>query len=100
MAERADPAITTAARRWRAAACVLCVGALALGARAPAAAQGEPSWVVDPADPGVNLPPVGRSLFDHLLSLSRDGPSAPELPRTFALLRQRIEAELSRDPQA
>jgi hypothetical protein len=34
-------------------------------APAPPAA---PRWIVDPREPGPSLPPVGRSLFDHLLA--------------------------------
>ncbi|MDX5370633.1 MAG: hypothetical protein LPL29_14785, partial [Alphaproteobacteria bacterium] len=29
-------------------------------------AHSEPVWVVEPGNPGPDLPPQGRSLFDHL----------------------------------
>ena len=29
-------------------------------------AAADPVWVVDPGSPGSDLPPQGRSLFDHL----------------------------------
>ena len=32
------------------------------------AANAEPVWVVAPGDPGPDIPPQGRSLFDHLTS--------------------------------
>ena len=31
-----------------------------------------PVWVVDPAVPGDNLPPAGRSLFDQLFAVDRN----------------------------
>lgn len=51
-------------------------------------AQGTPEWAVDPQDPGPNLPPAGRSLFDHLFA--RDG-----VPFPFAALLARIEERAS-----
>jgi hypothetical protein len=47
-------------------------------------AQGTPEWAVDPQDPGANLPPAGRSLFDHLFA--REG-----VPFPFTQLLGRIE---------
>lgn len=51
-------------------------------------AQGTPEWAVDPQDPGPNLPPAGRSLFDHLFA--RDG-----VPFPFSSLLARIEERAS-----
>jgi len=31
----------------------------------------ESPWVVDPAEPGPDLPPAGRSLFDFLITMER-----------------------------
>lgn len=47
-------------------------------------AQGTPEWAVDPHDPGPNLPPAGRSLFDHLFA--REG-----VPFPFPALLARVE---------
>ncbi|HET6676582.1 MAG TPA: hypothetical protein VFG71_14650, partial [Nitrospiraceae bacterium] len=58
---------------------------------APAA---EARWVVDPADPGPDLPPVGRSLFDHVIT-ERQGPHMVyRVPFPFTALVQKIEQEL------
>ncbi|PKO34559.1 MAG: hypothetical protein CVU34_07335 [Betaproteobacteria bacterium HGW-Betaproteobacteria-7] len=81
-------------------ACLLSV-ASGLGTTMPAAAEKPtrpPDWVVTPAAPGDNLPPVGRSLFDQLFAVSRQGQATIELPFPFASLLARIDAELARDP--
>ena len=57
-----------------------------------------PTWVVDPAVPGDDLPPVGRSLFDQLFAVARNGQSAIELPFPFTALLARLDAELIADP--
>src|SRR5918995_3114495 len=60
-----------------------------------------PTLAVDAADPGPNLPPVGRSLFDFL-TIDRTGAGAAvqKVPFPFTALVQRLEAELQqgRDP--
>jgi hypothetical protein len=56
-----------------------------------------PTWVIDPAAPGENLPPVGRSLFDQLFAVARDGQSAIELPFPFSALLSRLDAQLAHD---
>lgn len=50
--------------------------------------QGTPEWAVDPQNPGPDLPPAGRSLFDHLFA--RDG-----VPFPFAALLARVEERAS-----
>jgi len=40
-------------------------------------------WVIDPAVPGDNLPPAGRSLFDQLFAVDRNGQSSIDLPFPF-----------------
>jgi len=50
------------------------------------------TWVVDPNRPGANLPPTGRSLFDHVFA-SPDG-EGYDLPFPFTRLLERIEALL------
>ena len=57
-----------------------------------------PTWVIDPAVPGEDLPPVGRSLFDQLFAVARNGQSAIELPFPFTALLARLDAELIADP--
>ncbi len=79
-------------------ACLLW-GAVA-SADSAAPAQLEASWVSDPASAGDDLPPVGRSLFDHLMTVERNGTRAYEFPTSFAQLRQRIEAQVQREAGA
>ncbi len=83
----------------------LLAGLLALacgpGAVMWAAAETAPpaaAWVVDPAVPGDNLPPAGRSLFDQLFAVDRNGQSSIDLPFPFAALLARLDAQLARDP--
>ncbi len=57
-----------------------------------------PTWVIDPAVPGDDLPPVGRSLFDKLFAVARNGQAAIELPFPFTALLARIDAQLAPDP--
>jgi hypothetical protein len=73
---------------------------LGLGVAMPAAAERPPpAWVVDPAAPGDNLPPVGRSLFDQLFASSgANGQAAVVPPFPFAALLARLDAELADDP--
>lgn len=75
--------------------------ACGLGASMHAAAEirsPEPAWVVTPSLAGDNLPPSGRSLFDQLFAVSRNGQSHIEIPFPFAALLQRLDSELARDP--
>ena len=57
-----------------------------------------PVPVVDPADPGENLPPRGRSLFDRVFAVARGGGAEIELPFPFAALLARLDAQLQHDP--
>jgi len=59
-----------------------------------------PSWVIDPAAPGENLPPVGRSLFDQLFAVARNGQTAIELPFPFTALLARLDSQLAPDPSS
>ncbi len=75
--------------------------ACGLGAVVCAAADSTPpaaAWVVDPAVPGDNLPPAGRSLFDQLFAVDRNGRSSIELPFPFDALLARLDAQLAPDP--
>src|SRR5574343_1921989 len=70
------------------------------GASMSAAAEGHPPpvWVVNPSQPGDNLPPAGRSLFDELFAVSANGQGRIDLPFPFEALLARLDAQLARDP--
>ena len=64
-------------------AALLVLAALA----ATAAGPGAPApWAVDPEDPGEDLPPAGRSLFDSLVTVQRGGERVYDVPFPFANL--------------
>lgn len=69
------------------------------GASMSAAAEGHPPpvWVVTPSQPGDNLPPVGRSLFDELFAISANGQGRIDLPFPFEALLARLDAQLVQD---
>jgi len=52
------------------------------------------SWAVDPTSPGPDLPPLGRSLFDHLVTESIGGSRAYSVPFPLSALIDRIQARL------
>lgn len=56
------------------------------------------AWVVDPAEPGDNLPSVGRSLFDTVFAVRRDGPAGYDIPFPFSALLARLDGLLAHDP--
>jgi len=78
----------------------LLVLACGSGAGMSAAAEGHPPavWVVNPSQPGDNLPPVGRSLFDELFAVSANGQGRIDLPFPFEALLARLDAQLARNP--
>ena len=81
----------------------LCTGLFLLafgGTTAMAAGKPEATWVIDPALPGENLPPVGRSQFDRLFAAARKGEVDYDLPFPFEALLARIDAQLSGDPSS
>ncbi|HSA87807.1 MAG TPA: hypothetical protein VLE46_16650, partial [Nitrospira sp.] len=53
-----------------------------------------PPWVVDPTEPGTNLPPAGRSLFDFLITKDVNGKKVYDIPFPFSALLARIESHL------
>lgn len=59
-----------------------------------------PAWVVDPAVPGENLPPSGRSLFDRLFAAHDKGGEAYDIPFPFAKLLTHLDAQLEHDPKS
>ncbi len=64
-----------------------------------AAAAPGPMHLVDPADPGPNLPPTGRSVFDELFEISPPGTSRPDaryaLPFPFERLLDQLNARIA-----
>ena len=67
---------------------------LATAAPAPAAAQTRlaSTWVVDPARPGRDAPPVGRSLFDFAVTREVEGRAVYDVPFPFERLVKHLEA--------
>lgn len=52
------------------------------------------SWAVDPSAPGPDVPPLGRSLFDHLVTERTGSEKAYRVPFPFSALIDRIQARL------
>ena len=53
------------------------------------------SWAVDPTVPGPDLPPVGRSLFDHLITERTEGSRTYRVPFPLSALIERVQARLA-----
>lgn len=51
----------------------------------------QPTWVIDPTNPGEDSPPVGRSLFDHLVSRHQGESKSYDIPYPFSALLRSIE---------
>lgn len=73
------------------AACCLCIAAIVVEA---AVQSNTPHWVVDPRVTGANLPPVGRSLFDYVVSEVRNGQRVYNVPYPYPAFIQSIEQRL------
>jgi len=58
------------------------------------AASATPPWVMDPTEPGTNLPPVGRSLFDFLITKEVRGKKIYDIPFPFSAFVAHIESQL------
>jgi hypothetical protein len=58
------------------------------------------SWAVDPTAPGADLPPVGRSVFDHLVTERTATGNAYRIPFPFSALVERIQARLGQQEYA
>jgi hypothetical protein len=71
-------------------------GTTAEGAATPAVAPASRliPWAVDPEDPGEDLPPVGRSLFDFLVTVPRGGEKVYEVPFPFSALVEQVKGRL------
>jgi hypothetical protein len=52
------------------------------------------SWAVNPTAPGPDVPPVGRSLFDHLVTERVGSSKTYRVPFPFSALVDRIQASL------
>jgi hypothetical protein len=52
------------------------------------------SWAADPAVPGTDLPPLGRSLFDYLFTEREGNKPVHRVPFPFSALVDRIQARL------
>lgn len=69
------------------------------GTPSPAAASGPPgTWIVNPADPGPDLPPSGRSLFDFLVTEHDGDEPVYRIPFPFPALRDKLAQQLRNDP--
>lgn len=53
-----------------------------------------PMWVLDPSDPGPDLPPAGRSLFDFVVTEQQGDRMVYKVPFPFTALVRKIEKEL------
>ena len=53
-----------------------------------------PPWVLDPTEPGTNLPPMGRSLFDFLIAKEVNGQTIYDIPFPFSAFVAQIESHL------
>lgn len=82
-------------------ACAIALAAMLTGAGSVAGAVGKTDavWVVDPDEAGPNLPPVGRSLFDFLVTRQVDGRTVYDVPYPFTELQRVIAARLGRTPE-
>jgi hypothetical protein len=74
-------------------------GAPVWPAGAQESAETPPVWAFDPAEPGPDRPPVGRSLFDRLFVAERDGAAVTDVPYPFAALRERLASTLGPDAE-
>lgn len=51
----------------------------------------QPTWVIDPTNPGEDVPSVGRSLFDHLVIRHQGESTSYDIPYPFSALLKNIE---------
>ena len=58
------------------------------------AVSATPPWVMDPTEPGPNLPPVGRSLFDFLVMKEANGNKIYDIPFPFSAFVAQLESQL------
>jgi hypothetical protein len=90
----------TERRRGAAAAFAGMLLALATGAGMAQDAGGPaPHWAVDPSEPGTDLPPTGRSLFDAVFAERGAAGVQYSLPFPFAALRERLVSRTGMAPR-
>ncbi len=70
---------------------VVTLVASALAPGAGAATTVPPQWAIDPAEPGPDLPPSGRSLFDFMVSTGNAEKPRIDLPFPFESLVRQVE---------
>ncbi len=75
-------------------ALLILLGLLSGGAALADDAAPQPVLAVDPDQPGPDLPPVGRSLFDFLTTREVGGRLVQVVPFPFTALQEQIEDEL------
>jgi hypothetical protein len=68
--------------------------------KSTAVAEGGPAWVVSPYAAEENLPSVGRSLFDFLVTEQRGGSREYAVPFPFTVLIARVAERSGSDPAA
>src|SRR5262245_18962625 len=74
--------------------------ALAVTAAQACWAQHEPpGWAVDPAHPGPDAPPAGRSLFDFVATTASGTKRVYDIPFPFQRLVERLEARAGCAPR-
>lgn len=85
----------------RSCAAALLLALAAGGAAVPVRAQetAGPVWAFDPAEPGPDRPPVGRSLFDQVFAVERNGVQSIDVPYPFTALRRRLVSHLTPDAE-
>src|SRR5258708_34719962 len=83
-------------RRWLGLA-ILFVGTC-LGPVTARAVNPEPTWLLSPDQPGPDLPPVGRSLFDHLMTEGAGQQKKYVIPWPFQKLLEKIQRQLPAAP--
>ncbi|GKS57374.1 hypothetical protein YTPLAS18_09010 [Nitrospira sp.] len=59
--------------------------------RAASSRMSSTPWIINPADPGPNVPTVGRSLFDHIVVAQTGGPPGYDVPFPLSALIEKIE---------
>jgi mono/diheme cytochrome c family protein len=81
---------------------LLALVVILVSGRMPPAAAASPgaagTWVVNPADPGPDIPPVGRSLFDFLVTDHSGNEPTYRIPFPFSALRDKLLDQLQTDP--
>jgi hypothetical protein len=92
--ERRPAALVRAASRsgrGLALAAIVAAGAAVASPALGGSSSNPPIWAVDPADAAIDAPPAGRSLFDFVATVERDGKRVYDIPFPFEALVKRLE---------